>query len=115
VLTLREKYRLRGFENRVLRRMFGPKKDEVTGNWRRLHKKELYAVCSPDIFPVITSRIMRWAGNIARMGARRGAYKVLVGRPEGRRPLGRSRRTWEDNIKMGFREVDWGHGLDRSG
>jgi hypothetical protein len=113
-LTLREECRLRVFENRVLRRIFGPKRDEVTGEWRRLHNKELYAVySSPNIIRVIKSRRLRWAGHVARMGERRGAYRDLVGKPEGRRPLGRPRRSWENNIKMDLREVGWGHGLDR--
>jgi hypothetical protein len=100
-LTLREESRLRVFENRVLRRIFGPKRDEVTGEWRRLHNKELYALySSPNIIRVIKSRRLRWAGHVARMGESRGAYRALVGKPEGRRPLGRLRRRWEDNIKM---------------
>jgi hypothetical protein len=107
--TLREESRLRVFENRVLRRIFGPKRDEVTGEWKRLHNKELYAVySSPNIIRVITSRRLRWAGHVARMGERRGAYRALMGKPEGRRPLGRPRRRWEDNIKMDLREVGWG-------
>jgi hypothetical protein len=116
-LTLRDEYRLRVFENKVLRRMFGPKRDEVTGEWRRLHNKELYALyCSPNIIRAIKSRGLRWAGHVARVGERRGAYRTLVGKPEGRRPLGRPRRRWEDNIKMDFREVGLGgHGLDQSG
>jgi hypothetical protein len=101
--------------NSVLRRIFGPKRDEVTGEWRRLHNEEhndLYS--SPNIIWVIKSRRM-WAGHVARMGEGRGAYRILVGRPEGRRPLGRSRRRWE-NIKMDLQEVGWGgHGLDRYG
>jgi hypothetical protein len=100
----------------VLRRIFGPKRDEVTGEWRRLHNKELYALYSPNIIRVIKSRRQRWAGHVARMGERRGAYRVLLGKPEGRRPLGRPRRRWEDNIKMDLREVGWGGRLlDRSG
>jgi hypothetical protein len=80
--------------------------------WRRLHNKELYAVySSPNIMWVIKSRRLRWAGHVARMGERRGAYRALVGKPEGRRPLGRPRHGWEDNIKMDFREVGWG-GVD---
>jgi hypothetical protein len=96
------------FENRVLRRIFGPKRDEVTGGWRKLHG--LYS--SPSIARVIKARRMRWVGNVVRMGKVRGAYNILVGRPEGRRPLGRPRRRWEDNIKIdlteiGFVDVDW--------
>jgi hypothetical protein len=101
VATLREECKLRVFENKVLRRIFGPKRDEVTGEWRRLHNKELYALCSsPNIIQVIKSRRLRWAGHVAHMGERRGAYRALVGKPEGRRPLGRTRCRWEDNIKM---------------
>jgi hypothetical protein len=116
-LTLREECRLRVFENRVQRRIFGPKRDEVTGEWRRLHSKELYALySSPNIIRVIKSRRLRWARHVACMWERRGAYKALVGKPEGRRPLGRPRHRWEDNIKMDLREVGWGgHGLDQSG
>jgi hypothetical protein len=100
-LTLRKECRLRVFENKVLRRIFGPKRDEVTGEWRRLHNEELYALySSPNIIRVIKSRRLRWAGHVARMGERRGAYRALVGKPEGRRPLERPRRRWEDNIKM---------------
>jgi hypothetical protein len=102
------------FESRVLRRMFGPKRDEVTGEWRRLHYEELNDLySSPNIIRVIKSRRMRWAGHVAHMGEGRGAYRVLVGRPEERRPLGRPRRRWEDNIKMDL-QVGWGggHGQD---
>jgi hypothetical protein len=100
-LTLREEHRLRVFENRVLRRIFGPKRDEVTGEWRRLHNKELYALYSSlNIILVIKSRRLRWAELVARMGERRGAYRALVGKPEGRRLLGRPRRRRENNIKM---------------
>jgi hypothetical protein len=106
---LREECRLRVFENRVLRRIFGPKRDEVTGVWRKLHNKELYALySSPNIIRVIKSIRLRWAGHVARMGERRGAYRALVGKPEGRRPLERPRRRWEDNIKMGLQEVGCG-------
>jgi hypothetical protein len=92
-LTLRDESRLRVFENKVLRRIFGPKRDEVTGEWRRLHNNELYALhSSPNINRVIKSRRMRWAGHVARMEERRGAYRALVGKPEGTRLLGRPRR-----------------------
>jgi hypothetical protein len=98
---LREERRLRVLENRVLRRICRPKRDEVRGEWRRLHNKELYALySSPNIVQVIKSRKMRWAGHVTRIGERRGAYRVLVRKPEGRRPLERPRRRWEDNIKM---------------
>jgi hypothetical protein len=111
-LTLREECRLRVFENKVLRRIFGPKRDEVTGEWRRLHNKELHALySSPSIILVTKSRRLRWAGHVACMGEKRGAYRALVGKPEGRRPLGRPRHNWEDNIKMDLREVGWG-GVD---
>jgi hypothetical protein len=81
------------FENRVLRRTFGPKRDGVTGEWRRLHNEELNDLySSPNIIRVIKSRRMKWARHVARMGERRGAYRILVGRPEGRRPLGRLMR-----------------------
>ena len=111
-LTLREERRLRVFENRVLRRVFGPKRDEVTGEWRKLHNEELSDLCLPNIVRVVKSSIMRWAGHVARMGEGRGVHRVLVGKPEGKRPLGRPRRRWEDNIKMGLQEVggdceDW--------
>jgi hypothetical protein len=106
LLTLREECRLRVFEKRELRRIFGPKRDEVTEEWRRLHNKELHA--SPNIIRVIKSRRLRWAGHVARMGERRAAYRGLVGKPEGRRPLGRPRCRWEDNIKMDLREVGCG-------
>jgi hypothetical protein len=100
------------FENRVLRRIFGPKRDGVTGEWRRLHNEELNDLySSPNIVRVIKLRRMRWAGHVARMGEGRGAYRVLVGRPEGRRPLGRPRRRWGNNIKMDLQEVGWG-GMD---
>jgi hypothetical protein len=108
-LTLREEHRLRVFENRVLRRIFGLKRDGVTGEWRRLHNEELNDIYSlPNIIRVIKSRIMRWAGHVARMDEGRGEYRVLVGRPEGRRLLERPRRRWENNIKMDLQEVGWG-------
>jgi hypothetical protein len=102
-LTSREERRLR-----VLRRIFGPKRDEVTGEWRKLHNEELNNLySSPNIVRVIKSG-MRWAGHVAHMGERRGVYWVLVGKPEGRRPLGRPKRRWENNIRMDLLEVGCG-------
>jgi len=97
------------FENRVLRRIFGPKGDEVRGEWRKLHNEELNDLySSPSTVRVIKSRKMRWAGHVARMGEGRGVYRLLVGKPEGKRRLGRPRRRWENNIKMDFQEVGCG-------
>ena len=99
------------FENRVLRRVLGPKGDEVTREWRKLHNEEPNDPYSlPNIVWVIKSRRMRWAGHVARMGEDRGVYRVLVGKPEGKRLLGRPRRRWEDNIKMDLQEVGGGRG-----
>ena len=101
------------FENRVLRRIFGPRRDEVTGEWRRLYNEELNDLyCSPNIVRVIKSRRMRWAGHVAHMGEERGVYRALVGKPEGKRPLGRPRRRWVHNIRTDLEEVgcsyvDW--------
>jgi hypothetical protein len=104
-----EEHRLRVFENRVLRRIFGPKRDEVTGEWSRLYNEELNDLySSPTIIRVIKSRSMRWAGHVTCMGESRGAYRILMGRPEGRRPLGRPRHRWENNIKMELQDVVWG-------
>ncbi|KAJ4431591.1 hypothetical protein ANN_20190 [Periplaneta americana] len=109
--------RLRVFENKVLRKIFEAKRDEVTGERRKLHNAELHALySSPDIIRNIISRRLRWAGHVARMGESRNTYRVLVGRSEGKRPLGRPRRRWEDNIKMDLRDVgydcrDWITGL----
>jgi hypothetical protein len=116
-LTLREKRRLRVFENRVLRRIFGPKRNEVRGEWRRLHNEELNDFyCPPKIIRVIELRRMTWAGHVAYMGKRRVVYRVLVAKPEGKRPLGRPRRRWEDNIKIDFQEVGYGSiDLDQGG
>jgi hypothetical protein len=108
---LREERRLRVFENRVLRRVFGPKRDEVTGDWRKLHNEELNDLYSlPNIMRVVKSRRMRWAGHVARMGEERRVYRMLVGKPEGKRPWGRPRRRWENNIKMDVQEVGGGGG-----
>jgi hypothetical protein len=97
------------FENRVLRRIFGPMRDEVTGEWRKLHNGELHNLyTSPDIIRQIQSRRMRWAGHVAQTGEGRNLYRVLVGKPEGKRPLGRPRRRWEGGIKMDLGEIRWG-------
>jgi len=89
-----------------LRRTFGPKRDKVTGEWRKLHNEELNNLySSPNIVRVIKPRRMRWVGYVAHMGEGRGVYRVLVGKPERRRPLGRPRHRWEDNIRMDLREV----------
>jgi len=99
--------------NMALRRIFGPRRDEVTGEWRRLHNEELNDLnSSPNIVRVIKSRRMRWAGHVACMGEERGVYSVLLGKPEGRRPVGRPRRRWLDNIRMDLQEagcvyMDW--------
>ena len=109
---MREERRLRVFENRVLRRIFRPKRDELTGEWRKLHNKELNDLhSSPNIVRVIKSRRLRWAWHVARMGEKRSVYSVLMGKPEGRSPLGRPRHRWEDNIKMDLQEVGCG-GVD---
>jgi hypothetical protein len=101
-LTLREERRLR---------VFGPKRDEVTGKWRKLHNAELNDLYSlPNIVRVVKSRRMRWAGHMARMGEEIGVHRVLVGKPEGKRPLGRPIRRWEDNIKMDVEAVGGGGG-----
>ena len=121
-LTLREERRLRVFENRVLRRVFGPKRDEVTGKRRKLCNEELNELYSlPNTVRVVKSRQMRWSRHVVHMGEDRGVHRVLVGKPEGKTALGRPRRRWEDNIKMDLQEVGGGCGdwmelaLDRDG
>jgi hypothetical protein len=107
-LTLREERRLRVFENWLLR-IFGPRRDEVRGEWRKLHNKEFNDLyCSPNIVRLIKSRRMRWAGHVAHIEESRGVYRVLVGKPEGKIPLERTRRRWEDNIKMDLQEMGCG-------
>jgi hypothetical protein len=109
-LTLREERKLRVSENMVLRRIFGPRRDEVTGIRRRLHNEELNDLySSPNIVRVIKSRRMRWAGHVARMCEERGVYRVLVGKPEGKRPLERPRRRWVDNIRTDLQDVGCGY------
>jgi hypothetical protein len=99
------------FENRVLRRIFGPKRDEVTRDWRKLHSEERHKLySSPNIIRMIKSRRMRWTGHVARMGEKRNAYRILVGEPE-ERSLGRPRRRWVDNFKIDLREMEW-DGMD---
>ena len=111
-LTLMEVRRLRLFENRVLRRIFGPTREEVTGEWRKIRREELNDLYSPRLFRVIKSRRMRWAEHVTLMGESRNIYRVLVVKSEGKRPLGRPRRRWEDNIKMDLQEVGCGF-MDR--
>jgi hypothetical protein len=95
----------------VLRRILGPKRDEVTGGWRKLHNEDNNLYSTPSIIRMIKSKMMRWAGHVARMGEKRNAYRILVGKPEGKRPLGRPRRRWADNIKIDLREIGW-DGMD---
>ena len=98
------------FENMVLRRIFGHRRDEVTGEWRRLHNEELNDLySSPNIVRVIKSRRIRWVGHVARVGEEKGVYRVLLRKPEGERPLGRPRRRWVDNIRMDLQEVGCGY------
>ena len=105
-LTLREEHRLKVFENRMLMRIFGPRRDEVTREWRKLHDEKLNDMySSPSIVWVIQSRRMRWVGHVARMGERRGIYRVLVGKPKGKRPPGRPRSRWKNSIKKDLQAV----------
>jgi hypothetical protein len=110
-LSLREGHTLRVFQNRVLR-IFGPKRDEAIRVWRKLHNEELHDLYgSPSIIRMIKSRMMRWAGHVSRMGEKRNAKRILVGKPEGKRPLGRPTHKWADNIRMDLREIGWS-GMD---
>jgi hypothetical protein len=114
-LTLSEEHRLRVFENGVSRKIFGPKREE-DGSWRKLHNDELHSLySSPNIVRVIKSMRMRWAGHVARMGEGRGVHRVLVVRPEGKRPLGIPGRVWEDNMKMDLKEIGVMGELDSAG
>jgi hypothetical protein len=111
-LTVRAEHILRAFENRVLKRIFGPKRDGVTGGWRKLHNELHNLYSSSGIIRIIKSRRMRWAGHVAPMGEKRNVYRLLVGKPEGERPLGRPRHWWTNNITIGLLEiglsvVDW--------
>jgi hypothetical protein len=108
-VTLREEHKLRMFENRVLRRIFEPKRDEVMGGWRKLHNEKLHDLySSSSIIRITRPRWTKWAGHVARMGEKRNVYRLLVGKPEGKRPLGRQRQRWVDNVKMDLAEIGWG-------
>ena len=119
MLTLREERRLRVLENRALRRIFGPKRDEVKGEWEKIHNEELNDLyTSTNIARVIKSRGMRWMGHVTDMGERKGVYRVSVGKPKGKKPLGRPSSRWEDNVTMDLHEVgcggmDWREDRDR--
>jgi hypothetical protein len=107
-LTQREEHRV--FEKKVMRRIFGPKRGEMTEGWRKLHTEELrdvYSSPSTHIIRIIKSRKMRWTGHVAQMGEKRNVYRLLVRKPEGKRPLGRPRRRWVDNIQMDLLEIGW--------
>jgi hypothetical protein len=107
-LSLREEHRLRVFENRMPRKIFGPKGDEVTGEWRKLHNEELRDLySSPSIIRIMKWSRIRWAGHVARLGEKRDVFRLLAGKPEGKRPLGRPKRRWVDNIRMNLGEVGW--------
>jgi hypothetical protein len=106
-----EEHRFRVFENRVPRRIFGPKREKVAGGWRRLHKELHNLDTSPNIIQVIRSGRMKWMGHIACMGEMRNAYSIFVGKPEGKRPLGSPRHRWEDNISVDLRKIGW-EGVD---
>jgi len=116
LLTLREERRLKVFENRVLRRIFWSKREKVTGEWRRLRNEEINDLyCSPNITWVIKLWRMRWVGHVAHMGEKRGFYRVVVGKPEGKRPLGIPKYRWEDDNVMALQKWDGGHELDWAG
>jgi hypothetical protein len=107
-LTLTEEYRLKVFENRELRRISGPKRDEMTRGSRKLHNEELHNLySSPSIITMIKSRRLIWTGHVARMRQKRNAYRISVGEPEGKRPLVRTRHRWVENIKIDLREIGW--------
>jgi hypothetical protein len=107
-LILREEHRLRVFENRVLKRIFRSKTEEVVRGWRRLHNEELHNLhASPIIIRVIKASMMRWARYVAHMGEMRNAYNILAGKPEGKIPLGRPMCRWEDKIRMDLRDIGW--------
>jgi hypothetical protein len=107
-LTIRGEHSLRLFENRVLRRIFRSKREEMAGGWRRLHNEELRNLChSPNVIREIKSRSIRWAGHVACMGKLKNAYRILAGKPEGKGTLGRPRGRWEDNIRTNLREIKW--------
>jgi hypothetical protein len=96
------------FENRVLRKILGPKRDEVAGEWRKLHNEELHDLYSlPGIITIMKSSRMKWAGHVARMGEKRNAYRLLVGKPEEERPVEKPRRRWVDLVQVGWGDVDW--------
>jgi hypothetical protein len=116
-VTLREEHRLRVFENRVLRRIFGPKRDEVAGEWRRLYSGELHKFySSPNIIRQTKSRGMRWEGHVTLMGEGRKVYRVLVGKPKGKRLFERPRSRWKDGIRMDLRVIGWEEcGVDSPG
>jgi len=115
-LTLREECRLRVFENRVLRKVFGPKRDKVTGEWRKLHNEELNDLYSvPNIVRVVKSRRMRWAGHVTRMGEDRGVHRVLVGKREGRGHWGDQDVDGRIILRWIFRKLEGSWGLDGVG
>jgi hypothetical protein len=108
-LTLREQQILKVYENRFLRKIFGPKRDEVTGEWRKLHNEELHILYSfPNIIRQIISRRILWTGHVARMGEEGNVCEVLMGKPEGKRPFGRPKCRWEDKIRMDLKDIGWG-------